>query len=456
MNKAINMGGWFLSHLKPSSAAWGIIAGGALLATSSQAGTFTWNGTASKNWSGANWNEGAPLNDGTDDIHMAGTNRLSNRANGGWDINSLSFDAGAGQFIINGFSTEEILLEAGGIVNNSTNLQTVNQPLLLNANQSWTAASGDLSIGATVNIFNFGLTLDGAHDTTIGGVISGNGTIIKNGAGILTLSGANAFAGGLTVNAGTLIAGNGTAFGTGPLSLGGGSALQASGGDQVFANSLVMAGAATFSGTNNITFSGPVSGSGALTKDGAANLTLTGNNTYSGAVTVNGGTLVAGGQGALGSVASITVNNASLQLANVGAGAINPAAPLTFSGATLLANNQTEKFGNLNLTSSSAISFIQDAIHGTLEFAGLNITSGAILSVHGWSGDFSGGTDDIFKVDTDPGATVLGDISFDGFSQGAVWNSVTFELTPVPEPNTLALLGLGFVGTLALRRRRSA
>ena len=47
------------------------------------------------------------------------------------------------------------------------------------------------------NAVNFGagtqLTLGGSNDLTLGGVVAGNGGLIKNGAGLLTLNNTNTF-----------------------------------------------------------------------------------------------------------------------------------------------------------------------------------------------------------------------------------------------------------------------
>ena len=436
-----------------------LIGGSTLLLTSTQAGTFTWNGLASKNWTGANWNEGAPNNDGTDDIHMAGINRLSNRANGGWDINSLAFDAGAGPFVISGFSTDEILLEGGGIINNSTTLQTLNQPLLLNANQTWNAASGAFSFGGTLNLFNFTLSLTGPQNILEGGVVSGNGGITKTGAGTLTLSANNAFAGGVNVSAGTVVSASDSALGSGALTMSGGAMLQGGGGNRLIGNSINFAGSAVIGGPNNLTLAGPLSGNGSLTKADANTVTLVAASPYSGALTINGGTLAAGTAGALGSVASIVVNNSTFQLANTGAGAINDVAPLTLNHGNLFGNDQNERFGALFIANDSSITLIPDNIHATLEFANLSISLGETLDINGWSGvELPDGTvpslDDMILVDDNPGAAVLSGIYFAGFQAGATWDPVTHEVRPIPEPAVSALVAAGLAAYALSRRRR--
>ena len=111
----------------------------ALAAVCMQAATFTWDGnggTGSTNWSTANnWNPNtAPTRTSGHDLIFATGNKLTNNANGGdWTISSLTFSNTAGAFTLGG---NDLYLGSGGITNNSTSTQTIDNQLNLSANQS--------------------------------------------------------------------------------------------------------------------------------------------------------------------------------------------------------------------------------------------------------------------------------------------------------------------------------
>jgi autotransporter-associated beta strand protein len=143
-----------------------------------------WNGGgADNNWStSANWS-GVALQ-ANSPLVFAGTTRLTpnNDTAAGTEYAGVTFNSGSGAFVIGG---NAINLN-GDVVNNSSNLQTINLNLAMQANTNFNAASSDLAIG---------------------GNISGAFSVTKLGSHTLTLSGANNYSGTTTVSAGTLVVG---------------------------------------------------------------------------------------------------------------------------------------------------------------------------------------------------------------------------------------------------------
>jgi autotransporter-associated beta strand protein len=164
--------------------------------------------TTNSNWSnGQNWNNGYPPT-GNAMIQFQGSTKLTNQNDlnlvGSQAANSITFNQNAGAFTISG----NLIALTNGIVNNSTNNQTLNLPIQLAGAQTWNAASGDLTFGSTVNLNGSALTTTGSHNFFFNGAIidsGAGGSLIQNGTGVTTLNGANTFAGNTTVNAGVLI-----------------------------------------------------------------------------------------------------------------------------------------------------------------------------------------------------------------------------------------------------------
>jgi len=185
---------------------------------------YTWNGSVDNNWATAgNWTPpgvpGTVL--GTDNLFFAGSNNTNTNNNVPLPIfNSVNFNSGAARFLLGGAA---INLDAGGITNNSVNLQVISfvdtfgAPgiTLTNFNgttQVWNAAAGDMLITSNIG-FGAALTLviTGSHNITITGVISDLGvppnmsSLVKNGTGTLRLTAMNTYPGDTIVNGGTLL-----------------------------------------------------------------------------------------------------------------------------------------------------------------------------------------------------------------------------------------------------------
>jgi autotransporter-associated beta strand protein len=82
-------------------------------------------------------------------------------------------------------------------------------------NQTIGSLAGGGATGGNVTLGSGTLTVGDATSTTYAGVISETGSIVKEGAGTLILSGANSYTGATTINTGTLQADHANALGTG-------------------------------------------------------------------------------------------------------------------------------------------------------------------------------------------------------------------------------------------------
>jgi fibronectin-binding autotransporter adhesin len=146
---------------------------------------------------------------------------------------------------------------------------------------------------------------DQGFDGVYAGSITGSGSLIKSGTGVLTLGGTNAYSGGTLINAGGLAG-----------SIGGLQGL------------IVNNGALTFNQATDGFFNGLIAGSGTVTKLGAGNLTFASNSAFTGLTTVGQGTLTLNNAALPGSVSVGT------QAALAGTGTIG--GNLTIGGRLLL------------------------------------------------------------------------------------------------------------------------
>jgi fibronectin-binding autotransporter adhesin len=175
----------------------------------------------------------------------------------------------------------------------------------------------DAEVASLFNSTLSGFTLDAASsiaiDTTAGNfnqstALTASRALTKLSNNTLTLSGNNSYSGTTTISAGTLEIGSAGR-------LGGGN----------YSQNITNNGAFIYSGANQQTFSGIISGSGSLNQNGSSTLILSNANTYSGATTINAGTLQIGTGSTTGSISS------SSAITNNGTLAINRSDATTFS-----------------------------------------------------------------------------------------------------------------------------
>jgi autotransporter-associated beta strand protein len=170
-----------------------------------------WNGGGTDGyWStAANWSGTLPVNGSS--LTFQGTLRQSN-------TNNLLNAAGQVLFNNGGFTlTGNPITLLWGLVNQTGN-NTWAIGSTLSAPQSFVCSNGILTVSGPVTNGGFNLTFDGAGSNVVSGLISGAGGLIKNGAGVAVLSGANSYTGITTVNSGLVLDGIGSttagAFGT--------------------------------------------------------------------------------------------------------------------------------------------------------------------------------------------------------------------------------------------------
>jgi autotransporter-associated beta strand protein len=230
-----------------------------------------------------------------------------------------------------------------------------------------------------------GLSLGGA------GANENNFNVVKTGAGVLTLSGANTFngftrldSGGgivlananalqnstLTLNGGgSVVFSNGAAFTVGGLA----ASSSGSGFNLALTNTAGSAVALSVGGNNqSTTYAGVMSGGGSLVKAGSGTLTLTGANTYSGGTTVNGGALAGTTTGIRGNMA----NNAAVIFDQATAGTYGN----VMSGTGTLIKRGA---GTLTITNANTYSGVTSIEQGALTLnttGSLAVESGVVMA----------------------------------------------------------------------------
>ncbi|MGN7612430.1 autotransporter-associated beta strand repeat-containing protein [Magnetococcales bacterium HHB-1] len=239
--------------------------------------------------------------------------------------------------------------------------------LLVSTSETIGSLSGDTSGALIIDGAGVALTTGDANNATFSGDISGSGTLVKQGTGTLTLTGANSdnsTTWAATVNSGALSVSSDSNLGGGTLTLNGGTLTFA--GSGAIDNAIALgSNDGTIDHASSLTLSGVISGSSGsdLTKTGVGTLTLSGSNSsYGGDVIINSGVVSVASDSNLGSgnltlAADSTLNvtgsdtiDGAVTLNGDASLSIDSGVDTTFSGVISGTNNGFAKLGAGTLT----------------------------------------------------------------------------------------------------------
>jgi autotransporter-associated beta strand protein len=300
---------------------------------------------------------------------------------------------------------------SGGTLINSGNLFTTTANAL--GSGSLTAAGGVLDLNAgnlnvgpvaltggtiqngTLNATAYNLT-SGSLTANLADGTNGASALTKSGSSTISLSGANTYSGGTTVNAGELSLGNSQALGSGSVALNGGALSSASA--ITIGNNIALTSSGTIISGNSFTLGGVVSGNGNLIKNGSGVVVLAGTNTYTGNTTINAGTLIVSGLLGNGNYTGTISNNALIDFANSdsqtisgnivnnGSLLVNGTGTLVLAGTNSFSGNgAVDADGNATpvlLQSGTTVVTGSDQVTGALTVGGVQADGGAGSNVN--------------------------------------------------------------------------
>jgi len=227
--------------------------------------------------------------------------------------------------------------------------------------------------------------------------------LVKVGGGTLTLTGANSYGGGTTINGGTLTLGAGGTTGS-------------------IVGDVVNNGTLAINRSNAYDFYGVISGTGSFQQNGTGRTTLYNVNTYTGATTINAGTLALGtffpdssGPVTTGSIANSSQINLAGSTATFDISGINTTGTVITTLAGVAGSNLV--LGSKSLTLSNASSTYAGTISGT---GGLILTAGTEILTG--NNTYTGGTT------INGGMLVLGAGGTTGSIVGNVVDNGTFAI----------------------------
>ena len=296
---------------------------------------------------------------------VTGTQVKSLSGSGQVTLGSASFQINDASGIFSGRFNGTGAVSVMGGTQILTGNNTAATPFSTGENATLQIGNGGTTGSLAGNITNFGAVVFNRSDTVIyGGVITANGSFAQVGSGTLILTGNSSTRGNVKIGTGsTLQIGNGGTSGW-------------IGGTSGFAGSITNSGTLVYNRSDNVAFTGNISGSGNLRLSGSGNVTLSGVNSYTGNTDIINGLLTVNGSVAQSALTTV-YNGAKLG----GTGTL---------GNTVIASGATHAPGNSIGTQTIAGNYTNS---GILQIEGiptntdrLNVTgdvniSGAILDL---------------------------------------------------------------------------
>ena len=319
-----------------------------------------------------------------------------------WDGATLGL--GGSNYIV-----DELISLAGqgvgnaGALRNLSGNHTLGGVITLTGNTRINSDAGRLTLTGTLVQGSHDLDFGGAGDTTVTGIINGNGWVNKDGTGTLVLSGENTYTGLTIVKSGALQAGAANALSpnsylsvwqSGLLDLNNfDQTVKGLGSHALLGGGALSLGGATLTLSDNsngaIAYSGDIHGAGSLIKEGSSEQSFDGTSTYSGSTLINGGTLSATGVNALSAnSAHVVAAGATLGLwEDQIIGSLAGAGVVSLTSKTLTAGSDdtsTTFSGSMTGTGS----FIKTGagaftLEGTQTYSGATTIAGGTLAVNG-------------------------------------------------------------------------
>jgi autotransporter-associated beta strand protein len=302
---------------------------------------------------------------------------------------AMTFDNTANNYTLGGSPVAGL----GSLTKNGTGKLTITNENTFAGGVTINAGIVELGDGATAN-GNLGATVapvtnDAAIEANYGAAktlaynIGGSGSLTQKGAGILTLTGTNSYAGNTVIDpTRTLQLGNNTVTGS-------------------VSGSIVNNGTLILNRSDSTTLANDISGIGEITKSVGGPVTLSGNNSFDGAVTVSGSRVVTiGSDTALGTTTGgTTVSAGRIELAN---GVTVTGETIAIAGSSPDFNGALQAQAGATATWAGPVTLNSDArlgtgIGGTLTVSGV-ISSGIAANLNIGAG--SGGTGTVVVAGT--------------------------------------------------------